>query len=148
MRQLTGHIVNPANDKIDIFVRDDPGAGGAHHYLVFDPPVAVVVVFGEGLGEDLIAIAGKRGDIDIAAADRPEAATAGFVGGPVIFVCRGGETALTGKVGCSAAVGLTVMVDAAGEEGFEDTGFGAGHLAEVGELDDPLAVQVLARVFV
>jgi len=32
MRQLTGHIVNPANDKIDIFVRDDPGAGGAHHH--------------------------------------------------------------------------------------------------------------------
>lgn len=35
MRKLTGHKVNPANDRITIEVMDAPGAGGAnHHYLV------------------------------------------------------------------------------------------------------------------
>lgn len=31
MRELTSHIVNPANDKLKIEVTDAPGAGGAHH---------------------------------------------------------------------------------------------------------------------
>jgi len=31
MRKLTGHKVNPANDKIEILVNDEPGAGGANH---------------------------------------------------------------------------------------------------------------------
>ena len=30
-RVLTGHIVNPANDKLRIRVMDEPGAGGASH---------------------------------------------------------------------------------------------------------------------
>lgn len=31
MREITGHRVNPANDKIKITVLDEPGAGGANH---------------------------------------------------------------------------------------------------------------------
>ena len=31
MRELTDHIVNPANDKIKIEVTDEPGEGGANH---------------------------------------------------------------------------------------------------------------------
>jgi len=31
MRQLTGHRVNPANDKLEIHVTDERGAGGASH---------------------------------------------------------------------------------------------------------------------
>lgn len=31
MRQITDHIINPANDKITISVTDEPGAGGANH---------------------------------------------------------------------------------------------------------------------
>jgi len=31
MRKLTGHKINPANDKIEIAVTDEPGAGGANH---------------------------------------------------------------------------------------------------------------------
>lgn len=35
MRKLIDHIANPANDRIEISVLDEPGAGGAHHsYLV------------------------------------------------------------------------------------------------------------------
>ena len=35
MRKITEHKVNPANDRIDISVLDEPGAGGAcHHYAV------------------------------------------------------------------------------------------------------------------
>lgn len=31
MREITSHIVNPANDKLKIAVFDEPGAGGANH---------------------------------------------------------------------------------------------------------------------
>lgn len=31
MRELTSHKVNPANDKLNITVLDEPGAGGANH---------------------------------------------------------------------------------------------------------------------
>lgn len=35
MRELTGHTVNPANEKLRIEVADEPGAGGANHrYIV------------------------------------------------------------------------------------------------------------------
>lgn len=36
MRKLTDHIANPANDRIEITVMDEPGAGGAHHYYAVD----------------------------------------------------------------------------------------------------------------
>lgn len=31
MRELTGHRVNPANDRLKVEVTDEPGAGGANH---------------------------------------------------------------------------------------------------------------------
>lgn len=31
MREITSHVVNPANDKLRIAVTDEPGAGGANH---------------------------------------------------------------------------------------------------------------------
>lgn len=35
MREIKSHIVNPVNDKLQITVTDDPGAGGANHeYMV------------------------------------------------------------------------------------------------------------------
>lgn len=35
MRQITSHIVNPANEKLEISVLDEPGHGGAcHHYVI------------------------------------------------------------------------------------------------------------------
>ena len=35
MRNLTDHIINPANDKLVITVNDQPGSGGAnHHYEI------------------------------------------------------------------------------------------------------------------
>lgn len=36
MRAITSHIVNPANDKIQIHAMDEPGAGGANHYYAVD----------------------------------------------------------------------------------------------------------------
>jgi hypothetical protein len=33
-RELTGHKVNPANDKLSVLVLDEPGSGGAHHAYV------------------------------------------------------------------------------------------------------------------
>jgi hypothetical protein len=38
MRKLTTHVANPLNDKLDIEVLDEPGAGGAcHEYLIHLP---------------------------------------------------------------------------------------------------------------
>ena len=31
MREITTHVVNPANEKLKITVTDEPGAGGANH---------------------------------------------------------------------------------------------------------------------
>jgi hypothetical protein len=49
MRTINDHKVNPANDRIQIEVLDDPGAGGANHeYLVtLPPPVNAVGVPGK-----------------------------------------------------------------------------------------------------
>lgn len=49
MRTITDHKVNPANDRIDITVTDEPGAGGANHvYEItgFDPGVNFVAGLG------------------------------------------------------------------------------------------------------
>lgn len=52
MRELVGHKVNPANDRLTITVADEPGAGGANHvYEVngFDnATVPVVISFQKG----------------------------------------------------------------------------------------------------
>jgi hypothetical protein len=34
MREITDHIINPANDRLKIAVTDQPGAGGANHRYV------------------------------------------------------------------------------------------------------------------
>ncbi len=39
MRLLTDHIVNPANDRIVVEVRDEPGAGGANHEYAIHWPM-------------------------------------------------------------------------------------------------------------
>src|SRR5262245_24584755 len=36
MRQLTDHVVNPANDRLRIKVIDEPGSGGANHLYVIE----------------------------------------------------------------------------------------------------------------
>lgn len=36
MRELSGHKVNPANDKLKVTVLDEPGAGGANHLYMIE----------------------------------------------------------------------------------------------------------------
>lgn len=36
MRKINDHKVNPANDRVEITVMDEPGAGGAHHHYAVD----------------------------------------------------------------------------------------------------------------
>lgn len=36
MRKIIDHIANPANDRIEISVMDEPGSGGAHHHYAVD----------------------------------------------------------------------------------------------------------------
>lgn len=38
MRELTGHKVNPANDRISVIVEDEPGHGGACHKYAIGIP--------------------------------------------------------------------------------------------------------------
>lgn len=39
MRKLTGHKINPCNDKIEVKVVDKPGAGGANHHYAVEFPI-------------------------------------------------------------------------------------------------------------
>ncbi|KNY35565.1 hypothetical protein [Agrobacterium sp. SUL3] len=48
MRTINDHKVNPANDKIEIRVTDEPGAGGANH--VYEVWLPDMVVDGPGEG--------------------------------------------------------------------------------------------------
>ncbi|MCP2134585.1 hypothetical protein J2S28_001637 [Rhizobium sp. SLBN-94] len=48
MRTINDHKVNPANDKIEIRVTDEPGAGGANHVYEVWLPDTVVDGPGEG----------------------------------------------------------------------------------------------------
>ena len=38
MRKIESHKVNPANDRVNIFVTAEPGAGGANHAYVVEFP--------------------------------------------------------------------------------------------------------------
>lgn len=38
MRKITDHIINPANDKMEILAIDAPGAGGANHSYRINGP--------------------------------------------------------------------------------------------------------------
>jgi hypothetical protein len=49
MRELTSHVVNPANDQLKIEVADDPGPGGAHHeYMISGPHGGTRINFQKG----------------------------------------------------------------------------------------------------
>lgn len=49
MREITSHIVNPANDTLKVTVLDEPGAGGANHlYEVTGGTAYCSVVFQNG----------------------------------------------------------------------------------------------------
>lgn len=109
MRKLTDHVVNPANDKLEITVLDDPGHGGAsHHYLIEgamfenNPSVknlanfegdrrTAVILFQNGpIGEDGNGVNGVTHEALIAILiDRLR----GFQGGP--YACRENALALT-----------------------------------------------------
>lgn len=89
-REIKSHIVNPINDRLRITVRDQPGAGGAHHeYQIALPDGSGVrLVFQNGA----IAEKGVNGitqEVLLAiVADRLEC----FQNGP--FACRENEIAL------------------------------------------------------
>lgn len=69
MRELTGHRVNPANDKLTVTVMDEPGAGGACHlYRIsgFDTRTNTSdesAVSGESTGQSEVDIVFQNGPI-------------------------------------------------------------------------------------
>lgn len=46
MRTLTDHIVNPANDKLEVYALDEPGSGGAHHLYGIQIPGGPLAALG------------------------------------------------------------------------------------------------------
>jgi hypothetical protein len=55
MREITSHVVNPANDKITLTVIDEPGHGGACHEYAINVPgqQALFLMFQNGpISED------------------------------------------------------------------------------------------------
>lgn len=103
MRELTGHIVNPANDKIKIEVCDAPGAGGANHaYYIsgadfVDNPSTDSVPRKPGLGilfqNGPVAEAGVNGVTQEALLEIVADQLRSFQAGP--FSCRENALALT-----------------------------------------------------
>ena len=69
IRELTGHKVNPVNDKLTVSVLDEPGAGGAHHFYAisgFDAdlnPSTEIIVPNVG-DKDWVAIVFQNGPIN------------------------------------------------------------------------------------
>jgi len=62
MRELTGHKVNPANDKLTVTVLDEPGAGGAcHRYVISGMNSGNVLHVELGFQNGPIAEAGVNG---------------------------------------------------------------------------------------
>lgn len=55
-RNLTAHRVNPLNDMIEIYVIDEPGAGGANHEYLVD-------IGDKGAGVTLTRITFQKGPI-------------------------------------------------------------------------------------
>lgn len=109
MRQLSDHMVNPANDKLKVLVMDEPGSGGAnHHYRVegFDtttngscpfvarygqPADHATVLFQNGpISEDGVGVNGLTHEVLLAiVADRLRS----FQKGP--YSCKANACALT-----------------------------------------------------
>ena len=100
----------------------------------------------DGLGEKLVAIAGKFVDLDGADLDRPEAPPAGLVAQVGGLVRGADEDALARLDHLLAAVARPVAFGRAGDEGLEQRGLGAAHGVHLGDLDQPLAAQVLRDV--
>lgn len=97
MRQIDEHKVNPANDTLQITVRDQPGAGGANHRYHVNAPKTRLAPFGVDVVIDFqngpIAEAGVNGLTHEAllaiVADRLRS----FQKGP--FSCKANACALT-----------------------------------------------------
>lgn len=91
MREITDHRVNPANDRIEILVVDEPGAGGANHEydVVLPNRRATRISFQNGpIAEE--GVNGLTHEVLLAiVADRLRA----FQAGP--FACHENEVALT-----------------------------------------------------
>lgn len=91
MRTINTHKVNPANDKLELTVLDEPGAGGANHEYQVRLPSGLVTHISFQNGP--IAEAGVNGvtqEVLLAiVADRLQA----FQAGP--FACRENALALT-----------------------------------------------------
>lgn len=102
MRQIAEHVVNPANDKLSIFVMDGPSHGGAcHKYMVgggaADP---VLIKFQNGpIGVDGNGVNGLTHEVLLAIlADRLR----GFQSGP--YACDENAQALAHIEGAQAVL--------------------------------------------
>lgn len=62
MREITTHRVNPANDKLQILVVDEPGSGGAHHEYRISFPVTQPLNEKPVSGGDVIPIDPPHGE--------------------------------------------------------------------------------------
>lgn len=91
MREITSHIVNPVNDKIEITVTDQPGAGGANHkYEVSLPDGTITEINFQNGAINEHGINGLTQEVLLAiVADRLQSFQAG------LFSCRENALALT-----------------------------------------------------
>src|SRR5690606_17287503 len=97
--------VDPRVPGIALIARSLRVLGRREHIGVIDPPDRALAEAGDGLGPELVAVAGQGGDVDRPAAQRPEAAVAGLIAQVGVGIDGAGEDTLARHLDGVAAVG-------------------------------------------
>jgi hypothetical protein len=121
-----------------------------HDILPFEiflgPPSHASLVTFDGFGEQLIAIAFQRLNIDIARLNRPEPSTAGLIPQVDCAVRRANKNALPRLDDFLSAETRPIPLRVTREKRFEERGVRPAHRVHLGNFDQPLAAQVLRDI--
>jgi hypothetical protein len=111
--------------------------------LLVWPPSGAVPVPVDRLSKQLIAIPFERIEVDGSRLQWPEATASGFVAQVSGLVCGADKHTLARLDHLQAAIRRAVAFRGALDEGLEQSGFGLVHGVHLGNLNEPLAAQVL-----
>src|SRR5262249_49685732 len=114
--------------------------------LTAEPPLFAGLVGRHRLGPELVTVAAKGLEIDGSDLDRPPAAIPGFVGEVGFSVGRSGEETLSGEVLGPPTIARAIVVRGSGHEGFDALDLAAPEGAQLCQLVQPLASEILGAV--
>ena len=111
------------------------------------PPTRAILVQLHGLSEELVAVSSQCLDVDGTYLDRPEPSAARFIPKVRIAVGRANENTLSQLYNFLASLAGSKTLGRPGDEGFQQSGFGAAHGVQFANFDQPFAAKVLRNVF-